>query len=85
MALQRVNLQASVATDVTTGLGLVVGSGYELQAQGGVVRLTEQADMPDPTEDAHVILGVHQFFPFQQGAEALYAWGNADLVVIDAV
>ena len=85
MALQRVNLQASVATDVTTGLGLVVGSGYELQAQGGVVRFTEQADMPDPTDDAHIVLRLYEFFPFQQGADALYAWGNADLVVIDAV
>ena len=85
MALYSVTLKASDATDVTAEFELELGSNYTLQAQGGVVSITEQVDVPDPTGNAHMVLLINEFFPFQQGEDKLYAWGDADLVVIDAV
>lgn len=85
MALQSTRLRAYAATDVTAELELINGSKYMLQAQGGVISLTEQVEEPDPEGDAHVVLPIDTFFPFRQGDEVLYAWGDAYLVVMDAV
>ena len=90
MALQSVSLKAADITNVTMELGLADGSDYTLQAQGGVVSLTESVPKgcsarPATVEAAHVVLQPYVFFPFRQGADILYAWGNAHLLVIDAV
>ena len=85
MALQSVILKAADITNVTMQLGLADGSDYTLQAQGGVVSFTESVHRPATMEAAHMVLQPYVFFPFRQGMDPLYAWGNAHLVVIDAV
>ena len=86
MATQHLDLTSDSVTDVTTGLSLASGSDYTLQCQAGSVRMAEASSEPDLDADpSAVILNPGFFFPYQQGSDNLYAWGNARLVVFDAV
>ena len=86
MAWQNVDLAADMVMDITAILSLVNNGDYTLQALGGTVYLFEGATAPDLTADpVFAVIKPFDFFPFQQGTDNLYAWGNARLVVLDAV